>query len=229
MFEDSSRLPGSKSVELAVEDRNRVKVVLVATGFNHWRPQDGPGGTDVLRALVRVAAASTESTGAAATRSNVSFGFSNTVALKMNSSSRNARLQCNRAGSHPNPPYPCPDEQELFRVLKAAARSLEHHRLGIRRRELVGHIPLTALRVTAGGATIQQTSSHGGVFSTNLNTCPFTEGKHQRKLDPQNSQQGHDDGSSFGLSRNSPQGFLLLALVLQSSHLSSFLFLALAS
>ena len=38
MFEDSSRLPGSKSLELAVEDRNRVKVVLVATGFNHWRP-----------------------------------------------------------------------------------------------------------------------------------------------------------------------------------------------
>ena len=109
MFEDSSRLPGSKSLELAVEDRNRVKVVLVATGFNHWRPQDGPGGTDFLRALVRAAAASTESTGATATPSNVSFGFSSTVALKMNSSSRDARLKCNRAGSHPNPPYPCPD------------------------------------------------------------------------------------------------------------------------
>ena len=62
-----------------------------------------------MRALVTAAAASVESKGAAATPSNVSFGFSSTVALKMNSSSRNARLQGNRAGSHPIPPYPCPN------------------------------------------------------------------------------------------------------------------------
>ena len=62
-------------------------------------------------------------------------------------------------------------------VLKAAARSLEHRTLEIRHRELAGNLPLTALWVTAGGATIQQTSSHGEVFPTKTHICPCTEGK----------------------------------------------------
>ena len=33
---------------------------------------------------------------------------------------------------------------------------VEHHTLGIRHRELASYLPLTALGVTAGGATIQQ-------------------------------------------------------------------------
>ena len=42
---------------------------------------------------------------------------------------------------------------ELLSALKAAAGSLEHFSLGIRHREPAGYLLLTALGVTAGGAT----------------------------------------------------------------------------
>ena len=52
-------------------------------------------------------------------------------------------------------------------LLNSVSPSLDHHLLGIRHRELAGYLPLTALGVTAGGATIQRTSDQREVFSTN--------------------------------------------------------------
>ena len=43
--------------------------------------------------------------------------------------------------------------------------------------KLASNLPVTALGVTEGRATIQQASIRGEVLDTNLNTCPFTEGK----------------------------------------------------
>ena len=72
---------------------------------------------------------------------------------------------------------------EFLRVLKRAPRSLEHRTLGIRLREARRQPPSDcAWGHTAGGATIQQTSRPGEVLNTNLNTCPFAEGKKHGSL-----------------------------------------------
>ena len=113
------------------------------------------------------------------------------------------RQQGNRTGSHPNLHTLVQTDMEIFSDLKAAAqgaarrptRRLEHRTLGIRLRDLAGsrnsprsqrgahcvevagYLPLTALRVKAGGATIQHTSMHGEAFHSNQSTCPVSEGK----------------------------------------------------
>ena len=94
------------------------------------------------------------------------LGFTSTNALEMNSSSRSARQQGNRAGSHPFHHTLVQSHMELLRGLKEVAPSLEHHILGTRHRELAGYFPLLVLGVTAGGAPFQRTSSQGEVFPT---------------------------------------------------------------
>ena len=80
-----------------------------------------------------------------------------TVALKMNSSSRNARPQGNHAGSHPVPLFLCPNGHVTLPCSQCSSTQPRTPYLGIRHREIAGNLPLTALGVTARGATIQQT------------------------------------------------------------------------
>ena len=119
----------------------------------------------------------------------------------MNSPPRNARQQGDRTGSHPIPPYPCPNGRgtpQCSPSSRAGGCSTNnqqtrtpHPRNQAQRTRRPP--PLTALGVKAGRATIQQTSLHGELLHTKLNTCPFSQGKHPRNFDPQHLQQRYAD------------------------------------
>ena len=88
------------------------------------------------------------------------------------SSSRNARQQGDRTRF-------LQTDMELLSVLKGApqgaaqrpTRKLKHCTLGIRLREVAGYLPLTALGVKAGAATIQQTRWSLSDYLATLREC----------------------------------------------------------
>ena len=59
-------------------------------------------------------------------------GFTSTIALEMNSTSRSERQPGNRVGVTPSHHNLAQSDMELLRVLQEIAPSLEHHVLGIR-------------------------------------------------------------------------------------------------
>ena len=129
------------------------------------------------------------------------------VALKMNSSTRNARPQGNHAGSHPIPLYPCPNGHGTPPYSQCS------------RTQPRTPYPRNQAQRNCGEPSSDRAlgRSRRHHDPANLKTCPFTEGKHQMmELYPQNLQQRYDD-SSFGLSHSSPRGGSLLTLFLQSS------------
>ena len=59
---------------------------------------------------------------------------------------------------------------ELLSALKAAAGSLKHDTLGIRHRERARHLPLPALGVIAGRATIQKPQAASNLIPSESGT-----------------------------------------------------------